>query len=135
MVSRGPGMVFVEAAAAQGRNGAELEAGVREVIAGIAAGGVTAEELNRARVQSLAQLVYKRDSFFAQALELGELESTGLSYRDADRIPERLKAITAEQIRAAAARYLVDDGLTVAVLDPQPLNPRPVSAAVPGVKH
>jgi zinc protease len=135
MVSRGPGMVFVEAAAAQGRNGAELEAGVREVIAGIAAGGVTPEELNRARVQLLAQLVYKRDSFFAQALELGELESSGLSHRDADRIPERLKAITAEQIQAAAARYLVDDGLTVAVLDPQPLNPRPVSAGLPGVKH
>jgi len=135
MVSRGPGMVFVEAAAAQGRNGTELEAGVREVIAGIAAGGVTAEELNRARVQLLAQLVYKRDSFFAQALELGELESTGLPYRYAERIPERLKAITAEQIQAAAARYLVDDGLTVAVLDPQPLNPRPESAGVPGVKH
>jgi len=135
MVARGPGMVFVEAAAAQGRNGTELEAGVREVIAGIAAGGVTAEELNRARVQLLAQLVYKRDSFFAQALELGELESTGLSYRYADRIPERLKAITAEQIQAAAARYLVDDGLTVAVLDPQPLNPRPLSADLPGVKH
>ncbi|HYS75637.1 MAG TPA: pitrilysin family protein, partial [Burkholderiales bacterium] len=42
MVSRGPGMVFVEAAAAQGRSGAELETGVREVIAGIAADGVTA---------------------------------------------------------------------------------------------
>jgi len=135
MVSRGPGMVFVEAAAAQGRSGAELEAGVREVIARIAAAGVTAEELNRARVQLLAQLVYKRDSFFAQALELGELESCGLSFRAADRLPERLKAITAEQIQAAAARYLVEDGLTVAVLDPQPLNPRPASAAVPGVKH
>src|SRR5258706_14853414 len=95
MVSRGPGMVFVEAAAAQGRSGTELEAGVREVIAGIAAGGVTAEELNRARVQLLAQLVYKRDSFFAQALELGELEASGLSYRDADRFAERLEAITA----------------------------------------
>jgi len=136
MIARGPGMVFVEAAAAQGRSGIELEAGMREVIAGIAAEGVTAEELNRARVQLLAQLVYKRDSFFAQALELGELESGGLSYRDADRIPERLKAITAEQVRAAAARYLVDDGLTVAVLDPQPLNPRrPAGVVAPGVKH
>src|SRR5213594_32970 len=135
MVSRGPGMVFEEQAAPQGRNVTELEPGVREVIAGIAAGGVTAEELNRARVQLLAQLVYKRDSFFAQALELGELESTGLPYRYADRVPERLKAITAEQIQAAAARYLVEDGLTVAVLDPQPLNPRPASAVVPGVKH
>jgi len=135
MISRGPGMVFVEAAAAQGRSGAELEDGVRQTIARIAADGVAAEELNRAKVQLLAQLVYKRDSFFAQALELGELEASGLSYRDADRFAERLKAITAEQIQAAAARYLVDDGLTVAVLDPQPLNPRPAGAVVPGVKH
>jgi len=133
MVSRGPGMMFVEAAAAQDRSGSELEAGVREVIAGIAAAGVTAEELNRARVQLLAQLVYKRDSFFAQALELGELESCGLSFRDAERIAGRLKEITADQVRAAAARYLVEDGLTVAVLDPQPLNP--ASADVTGVKH
>src|SRR5438552_5847729 len=133
MVSRGPGMVFVEAAAAQGRSGAELEAGVREVIARIAAAGVTAEELNRARVQLLAQLVYKRDSFFAQALELGELEASGLSFRDADRIAARLKEITVDQIRTAAARYLVDDGLTVAGLDPQPLNP--ASSDVTGVKH
>jgi len=135
MISRGPGMLFVEAAAVQGRSGAELEAGVREVISRIAADGVTAEELNRARVQLLAQLVYKRDSFFAQALELGELESSGLPFRAADRIPERLKAVTAEQIQAAAARYLLDDGLTVAVLDPQPLNPRAASAAAPGTKR
>ena len=101
----GFGLVFVEAAAAQGRSGAELEVAVREVVASIAAAGVSAEELNRARVQLLAQLVYKRDSFFAQALELGELEASGLSFRDADRIAGRLKEITADQIRAVAARF------------------------------
>jgi len=57
---------------------------VREVIAGIAAAGVTAEELNRARVQLLAQLVYKRDSF-SRRRSSRELESTGLSYRYAIR--------------------------------------------------
>src|SRR5437879_11590221 len=55
MVSRGPGMVFVEAAAAQGRSGAELDGGVREVIARIAAAGAPAEALNRARGQHPAQ--------------------------------------------------------------------------------
>src|SRR5439155_1206126 len=72
-------------------------------------------------------------SLLAELLELGELESCGLSFRDAERIAGRLKEITVEQIRAAAARYLVDDGLTVAVLDPQPLNP--ASSDVTGVKH
>ena len=135
LISRGPGMLFLSAAAAKGRSGAELEDGMREIVARVAAEGVTAEELERAKVQRLAQIVFRRDSFFAQALELGELESVGLSFRDADRIAERFRAITLEQVRAAAARYLVEDGLTVAVLDPQPLNPRAAGAASPAAKH
>jgi zinc protease len=134
-ISRGPGMLFLHAAAASGRSGSELEDGVREIVARVAAEGVSPEELERAKVQRLSQLIFQRDSFFAQALELGELESVGLSFRDADRIAERFKAITLEQVRAAAARYLVEDGLTVAVLDPQPLNPRAASAPAPAAKH
>jgi zinc protease len=135
LISRGPGMLFLGAAAAKGRSGSELEEGVREIVSRVAAEGLTAEELERAKVQRLSELVFRRDSFFAQALELGELESVGLSFRDADRIAERFRAITLEQVRAAAARYLVDDGLTVAVLDPQPLNPRTAAAAPPAAKH
>ncbi|HMH18983.1 MAG TPA: insulinase family protein, partial [Burkholderiales bacterium] len=135
LISRGPGMVFLEAAAAEGHSGAELESALREIVARVAAAGVTPEELARAKVQRLAQIVYRRDSFFAQALELGELESSGLSFRDADRIPDRLKAITVEQIQAAAAQYLIDDGLTVAVLDPQPLKPGPPGVAAPAIRH
>jgi len=135
LISRGPGMLFLDAAAAKGRSASELEDGMREIVARVAAEGVSPEELARAKVQRLSQLVYRRDSFFAQALELGELESVGLSFRDADRIAERFKAITLEQVRAAAGRYLVEDGLTVAVLDPQPLNPRAAAAPPPAAKH
>jgi zinc protease len=135
LISRGPGMVFLNAAAAQGHGGSELETALREIVARVVAEGVSAEELQRAKVQLLAQFVYRRDSFFAQALELGELESSGLSFRDADLIPERFKAITAEQVRSAAAKYLVDDGLTVAVLDPQPLGRRPSGQAAPAGAH
>lgn len=135
MISRGPGMVFLDAAAAQGHTGAELEAALREIVAQVISAGVAPEELERAKVQRLAQMVYRRDSFFAQALELGELESSGLSFRDADRIPERLKAITVEQIRAVAAKYLIDDGLTVAVLDPQPVKTGQPAVPAPAIGH
>ena len=135
LISRGPGMLFLGAAAAKGRSASELEDGMREIVARVAAEGISPEELARAKVQRLSELVFRRDSFFAQALELGELESVGLSFRGADRIAERFKAITVEQVRAAAARYLVEDGLTVAVLDPQPLNPRSAGAAPPAAKH
>jgi len=135
MIARGPGMVFLYAAAAQGRSGSELETNLREIVARIAAEGVSAEELERAKVQQIAQTLYKRDSFFAQALELGMLEASGLSFRDAERIPERLKAITAEQVRIVAAKYLIDDGLTVALLDPQPLRAPAPGAAAPAIRH
>jgi zinc protease len=131
LVSRGPGMVFLNAAAAQGHAGSELESALREIVARVVAQGITPEELQRAKVQLLAQFVYRRDSFFAQALELGELESSGLSFRDADRIPEGFKAITAEQVQSVAAKYLVDDGLTIAVLDPQPVGRRASAHAAP----
>jgi zinc protease len=122
LISRGPGMVFLNAAAAEGHGGSELEAALREIAAQVASQGVAPEELQRAKVELLAQIVFRRDSFFAQAMELGELESSGLSFRDADRIPEAIKAVTAEQVRSVEAKYLVDDSLTVAVLDPQPLG-------------
>ena len=130
-ISRGPGMALLNAAAAQGHGGDELEAAIREVVSRVAAAGVTADELQRAKVQLLAQFVYRRDSFFAQALELGELESSGLSFRDADVIAARYKTVTAEQVKSVAARYLVDDGLTVAVLDPQPGSRLSSAHAVP----
>lgn len=135
LISRGPGMVFLNAAAAEGHGGSELEAALREIAAQVASQGVAPEELQRAKVELLAQIVFRRDSFFAQAMELGELESSGLSFRDADRIPEAIKAVTAEQVRSVAAKYLVDDSLTVAVLDPQPLGRRATAQATPPAAH
>jgi zinc protease len=97
--------------------------------------GVSPEEVQRAKVQLLAQIVYSRDSFFAQAMELGELESSDLSFRDADRMPEKVKAVTLEQVREVAAKYLVDDGLTVAVLDPQSVGKSTAPRAAPPAAH
>ena len=36
-----------------------------------------------------------------------------------DKFVERLRAVTPEQVQAVAKKYLIDDHLTVAVLDPQ----------------
>ena len=65
---------------------------------------------------------------FYQAMQIGQLESVGLSYRDLDTIIKKLQAVTAKQVREVAIKYLIDDSLTVAVLDPQPLKQR---AAIP----
>ena len=97
--------------------------------------GVTEEELARVKAQVVAAHVFQLDSMFFQAMEIGQLESIGLSYRDVDTILEKLKAVTAEQVRDVAKKYLKDDVLTVAVLDPQPLEQKAPSAPPPALRH
>lgn len=133
VTARGPGMCFLEGTPSQGRSAAELEAGLRAELARLVQEGVTEDELARVKAQVVASQVFKRDSIFSQAMEIGQFETAGLSYRDIDRVLERVKAVSAEQVRAVAKQYFVDDQLTVVVLEPQPLaQARPAS---PGVRH
>ena len=60
----------------------------------------------------------------------------GFSYKDLDLFIEKLQKVTSDQVRAVARKYLVDDHLTVAYLDPQPLSATPVRVSPPaGVRH
>jgi zinc protease len=133
--ARGPGMCYLEGTPSQGRSAAELETGLRAELARLVEGGVTAEELDRVKAQVVASQIFKRDSIFGQAMEIGQFETAGLSHRDIDRVLERIKAVTAEQVRAVAKQYFVDDDLTVVVLDPQPLDQAKQRSAAPGVRH
>src|SRR5690606_12745199 len=99
----------------------DLEKSIRAEIGKIIQFGITQEELARVKAQVVASRIYQLDSTFAQAMQIGRLESVGLSHRDADVILEGLQTVTAEQVRKVAEKYLIDDSLTIAVLDPQPL--------------
>ena len=86
------------------------------------------------KTQLIASQVYKRDSIFGQAMEIGVMEMAGISYRNADRIVEKLKAVSAEQVQAVARKYFGDDALTVATLVPLPLSAAPRRfAPLPGM--
>ncbi len=109
-----------------------MEQALREQVARIARDGVAEAELNRVKTQWVAGEVYKLDSLFNQARELGSHWVQGLP-PDADvRLLARLRTVTPEQVKAVAARYFGDDQLTVAELLPQPLDktrkPRPPPA-------
>ncbi len=130
--ARGPGLFYVQGSPSEGRTRAELEAGFRAEIARIVKDGVSEEELARAKAQLVAGQVYKLDSMFAQAMEIGQLEAVGIPYTADKRMIEKLQAVTASDVQSVAARYLVDDRLTVAELDPQSLPaPTPRPSATP----
>jgi len=131
--ARGPGVFYLYGSPSEGKTRAELEAGLRSEIADVQEKGVAADELARAKAQLIAGQIYKLDSMFAQAMEIGQLESVGIAYAENRRIIEKLQAVTAEQVQAVANRYFRDEHLTVAELDPQPLPsaPRARSAFAP----
>jgi zinc protease len=132
--SRGPGLFYLQGTPSAGRTRAELEAGLRAEIARVAKDGVGGDELARARAQLVAGQIYKLDSMFAQAMEIGQLETSGLAYQANTRMIEKLQAVTAEQVRAVARKYFRDEQLTVAELDPQPLPSKPRVPAV-AIRH
>jgi zinc protease len=132
--SRGPGLFYLQGTPSAGRTRAELEAGLRAEIARVAKDGVAGDELARARAQLVAGQIYKLDSMFAQAMEIGQLETSGLNYQANKRMIEKLQAVTAEQVTAVARKYFRDEQLTVAELDPQPLPSAPRRPSV-AIRH
>lgn len=122
MLNRGPAMFTFDGTPSEGRTVSELENAIRGEIENLKQNGVTEDELQRVKAQVIAADVYKRDSMFYQAMEIGQLESVGLSWKLLDEYPKRLQAITPEQVQAVARKYLDNDKLTIATLDPQPID-------------
>ena len=68
-------------------------------------------------------------------MQIGKLETIGLSHRDLDVMLKKLQFVTAEQVREVAKKYLIDDALTVAMLDPQPLEERSLAPSFSELRH
>ena len=133
--ARGPVLFVLDGTPAAGTTTEQLEKLLRDEVRRIAQEGVTEEELKRVKNQLIAGQIYKRDSVFGQAMEIGVMEMTGISYKQIDRIIEKLGQVTAKQVQAVAAKYFNDDQLTVATLVPLPLTDRKPAAPPAGLRH
>jgi zinc protease len=122
--SRGRESLFeLVATPAEGKTVQDIEAALIAQIELIKTSGVTQQELDRVKAAVIASDVYQRDSMFYQAMQIGQLETMNYSWRLLKDYPEKLKAVTSEQIQTVAKKYLIKDNMTVAVLDPQPIDP------------
>ncbi|MCL8381263.1 MULTISPECIES: M16 family metallopeptidase [Xanthobacter] len=86
-----------------------LEAAVDAVVAELQEKGVDDLELARAKTRLIADTIYAQDNQATLARIYGASWATGLSAKDVREWPERLKAVTADQVRDVARRYLVTD--------------------------
>ena len=122
LYSRSDNLFELDGTPAQGHTIDELEKALREQVQILRDDLVSEDELKRVKAQVVTGDVYQRDSVFYQAMQIGSLESVGLDWRVGDQYVDKIKAVTAEQVRDVARKYLIDDHLTVAVLDPQPIS-------------
>jgi len=114
----------------------ELEAAIHEQIQRVQSEPVEEAELERIKAQVVAAKVYERDSVFYQAMQIGTLVTVGLDYQQLDEYVDHIRAVTPAQIQAVAQKYLVNETLTVATLEPQNAQAkRDQQAAVMGDKQ
>ena len=128
LFARQEDLLAIEATPAQGHDIEEVKRAIEAQIERLKTELVSAEELARIKAQVVAHKVYEQDSVFYQAMQMGMLETIGLGWHKLDEYPDRVRAVTAEQVQAVARKYLVEDALTVAVLEPQPLNEKTLAS-------
>ena len=116
--SRLSGLLEVEAIPAQGVDLDDLEAALRAQVKRLREEPVSKEELERVINRTLAAKVFARDSMFYQAMLIGMRETNGYDWRSLDEELKHIRAVTPQQVQAVARKYLVEQRLTVARLEP-----------------
>jgi zinc protease len=86
---------------------ADVEKAIDAVIANLATNPVPAEDLERVKTQLIAQAIYAQDSQTTLARWYGAGMTVGLSVDEIRSWPNRIRAVTAAQVREAAKKWLV----------------------------
>jgi zinc protease len=87
-------------------------------IAKLLADGVTGDEVARARQRLIDGTVFARDSLDTAARVFGAALTSGQTVADVEAWPQRIAAVTAEQVNAAARAILRPDSSTTGILLP-----------------
>lgn len=87
----------------------ELEAAIDAVIAEVLATGISDAELERAKTSLIADAVYAQDSQSRLARTFGAALASGETLASVQEWPDRIAGVTAEQVIAAARKYLVKE--------------------------
>jgi zinc protease len=114
------GVFLLSATVLGGRDPAKVEAALKEAAAAVRSGGVSPEELAKAKTLARVGLIRGRETASEIAGELGkEALLTGDPGR-ANRRLERIEAVTRDDVRTLAETYLAPDRVRVLRVTPDP---------------
>ena len=116
---------------APGKTWQAAEQALSEEIARLKTALVTEKELERAKNLIESSFIYAQDSFFYRALQLGQYAALG-DWSLILKVIPGLRAVTAEQVRQVAQKYLIDTNRTVGILEPDGTPIREVPQGDPG---
>jgi len=108
------------------------ERAILDELRSIAAGQVQPDELARAKRQKVADFVYSQQTVesIAAALATDYLSAGDVNF--SKRYTQRIQAVTAEQVRAAARRYFTFDAMVITRLVPAAGPERPTTSSGTG---
>jgi len=130
MLLRDSGLFVVGGAAAPGQPMQPIEDALLAEIEGVKTKPPTPAEMSRAQRQAEASFIYSRDSVTQQADQLGEYETLAGDWRLLERLPELLRAVTAEDVSRVAKTYLTAGNRTIGIFEPTQAGPQATSAPI-----
>jgi zinc protease len=116
---------FTVYGAPKGEDGLEaVETAVDAEIAKIVKDGISDSELEKAKNRYLRSLIFARDNQSGMANLYGGSLTTGNTVQDVQQWPERIRAVTAAQVQAVAAKYLKPNTSVASYLLPKAEAPK-----------
>ena len=106
------------ASPSQGVNMAVVEAAMDAEIERLLADGVDGDDVERVKARLVREAVYARESLSTAARIFGAALSTGYTVDDVEAWPERITAVTVDQVNAAARAVLVPETSVTGLLLP-----------------
>jgi zinc protease len=76
------------------------------------------DELERIKVQMLADEIYQQDALAYQAMEISRFMGVGISWKWIKKSYQAMQKITVEEVQSVAIKYLNKDALTILTIDP-----------------
>jgi zinc protease len=118
-ISRDPNLFIAYAGVMPGKTTEEVEKALYAELERLKTpqGGVTDEELQKAKNQIEAHFIMGRDSNFYQAMLLGQFETVA-DWKLLDKYVGAIRAVTKEDVMRAAKEYFSEDNRTVGILIP-----------------
>ncbi|MFY8095696.1 MAG: M16 family metallopeptidase [Niveispirillum sp.] len=112
------GTLSISATPAPGQDVAAMEAAIDAELAKLLSGGVTDAEVASAKVRLRRDAIFARDSLQGPAYTFGVALTTGQTVADVEAWPDRIAAVTREQVEAAARHVLSQDNHVTGILMP-----------------